>query len=242
MATMTLDDLVTQLRAAYGAQLSSVVLYGSAAAGEHVPKRSDYNVLVLLDRMDAASLAGASAAARAWHDAGNPPPMTMTVSEWRGSSDVFPMEYADILARHRVLHGAAPFDGLSVSRENLRLQLEQQAMGKLLQLRQGALLAGTDGARQLELIEASLSTVMVLFRAVLRLTGEEPAGDKTAVSQRVGTLAGFGAGAFVRAARHQAGVQKIVPAEAGTVLAQYLSGVERLNAYLDTFNSQERPS
>ena len=32
---MTLDELVTQLRAAYGAQLASVVLYGSAATGEH---------------------------------------------------------------------------------------------------------------------------------------------------------------------------------------------------------------
>src|SRR5258707_8543144 len=30
-----------------------------------------------------------------------------TVDEWRHSADVFPMEYADILERHRVLHGAA---------------------------------------------------------------------------------------------------------------------------------------
>ena len=52
MATMTLDELVTQLRAAYGARLSSVVLYGSAAGGEHIPNRSDYNVLVLLDSLD----------------------------------------------------------------------------------------------------------------------------------------------------------------------------------------------
>src|SRR3954447_3232115 len=97
MATMTLDDLVTQLRAAYGTYLSSVVLYGSAAAGEHIPKQSDYNVLVLLDRIEPTTLAAASAVAQAWSDAGNPPPMTMTVGEWRRSSDVFPMEYADIL-------------------------------------------------------------------------------------------------------------------------------------------------
>ncbi len=242
MATMTLDDLVTQLRAAYGAHLSSVVLYGSAAAGEHVPKKSDYNVLVLLDRLDTAGLAGASAVARAWRDAGNPPPMTMTVDEWLRSADVFPMEYSDILQRHRVLHGTAPFTGITISPEYLRLQLEQQVMGKLLQLRQGALLAGTDGARQLELLSASLSTIMVLFRAVLRLNGEQPAADRTAVAQRVATLAGFDATPFVRASRHQRDEARISPAEAGVVLAQYLSGVERLNAFLDTFNSQERPS
>ena len=103
------------------------------------------------------------------------------------------MEYADILERHRVLHGAAPFDGITVSRENLRLQLEQQVLGKLLQLRQGALLAGTDAKRQVELISASLSTMMVLFRAVLRLHGETPAGDNVSLAQYVATLAGLDA-------------------------------------------------
>jgi hypothetical protein len=238
MATMTLDDLVTQLRAAYGTQLSAVVLYGSAAAGEHIPKQSDYNVLVLLERIDPATLAASSAVARAWNDAGNPPPMTMTLGEWQRSSDVFPMEYADILDRNRVLHGPPPFSGISVSRENLRLQLEQQVLGKLLQLRQGTLLAGTDGKRQLELITASLSTMMVLFRAVLRLHGETPEGDNIKLAQRVATLAGLDAAPFERAVRHLRGEVKLSPADAGAVLAGYLTGIERLNAYLDRYTAR----
>lgn len=239
MATMTLDDLVTQLRAAYGSQLSAVVLYGSAAAGEHIPKQSDFNVLVLLDRVDPATLAASSAVARAWNDAGNPPPMTMTLAEWQRSSDVFPMEYADILDRHRVLYGPPPFDGISVSHENLRLQLEQQVLGKLLQLRQGTLLAGTDGKRQLELIAASLSTMMVLFRAVLRLHGEKPERDNVRLSQRVAALAGLDATPFERAVRHQRGETKLSSADAGSVLAGYLIAIERLDAYLDRYT--ERP-
>jgi hypothetical protein len=236
MATMTLDDLVTQLRSAYGNQLSAVVLYGSAAAGEHIPKQSDYNVLVLLDRIEpTAALAAASAVARAWNDAGNPPPMTMTLGEWQGSSDVFPMEYADILDRHRVLHGTPPFDGITVSRSNLRLQLEQQVLGKLLQLRQGALLAGTDGKRQLELITASLSTMMVLFRAVVRLHGEKPVADNAAVAQQVARLAELDGEPFVRAVRHLRGESKLPTGDAGKVLAGYLTGIERLKQHLDRF-------
>jgi hypothetical protein len=237
MATMTLDDLVTQLRAAYGAHLSAVVLYGSAAAGEHIPKRSDFNVLLLLDDVNRASLAAASSVARAWHDAGNPPPMTMTVAEWRRSADVFPMEFADILERHRVLYGAAPFEGVTVSLQDLRLQLEQQVMGKLLQLRQAVLLAGTDGKRQTELVSASLSTMMVLFRAVLRLHGERPSADNVAVAERVGALAGFDAGPFVRAVHHVRGEQKLVDGAAGDTLAGYLAGVERLVAHLDQYGA-----
>jgi hypothetical protein len=235
MATMTLDELVTQLRAAYGERLNSVVLFGSAAAGEHIPKRSDYNVLLLLNEIDASTLASASAVARAWSDAGNPPPMTMTVDEWRGSADVFPMEYADILDRHRVLYGTPPFDGVSVSMNDLRLQLENQAMGKLLQLRQGALLAGTDGKRQAELIAASLSTMMVLFRAVLRLKGEKPATDNSAVAERVSALAGFDAAPFVRAVQHVRGERKLESSEAGATLSGYLAGIRRLQRYLDGY-------
>src|SRR3954454_18071482 len=210
MATMTLDELVTQLRAAYGARLSSVVLYGSAAGGEHIPKRSDYNVLVLLESLDnSQSFVAASAVARAWRESGNPPPMTMTLEEWRRSADIFPMEYADILERNRVLHGAPPFEGISVDRSDLRLQLEQQVMGKLLQLRQGALLAGNDGKRQTELVAASLSTMMVLFRAVLRLHGKQPPRENTDTATQVGAIAGFDAAPFISVVRHVRGAEKL---------------------------------
>lgn len=237
---MTLDELVTQLRAAYGTQLASVVLYGSAATAEHIPKKSDYNVLVLLERIDMHLLAAASAVARAWREAGNPPPLTMTVEEWRHSSDVFPMEYADILDRHRVLHGTPPFSGITVERASLRLQLEQQVMGKLLQLRQGALLAGTDAKRQAELLAASVSTMMVLFRAVIRLHGEPMPADSAAIARRVGEIAGFDVDPFLQALRHQRGDAKIGHGETSTVLEKYLTGMARLDAYLDTFTFQER--
>src|SRR3954452_25264513 len=159
MARMTLDELVSQLRAAYGSALRSIVLYGSAAAGEHIAKKSDYNVLVIVDDLDPTRLAAASAASRAWTDSGNPAPLTLTTNEWKGSSDIFPMEYADILERHRVLSGDPPFDGIRVNISDLRLQLEQEAMGKLIKLRQGVLASGGDGQRQLDLLAASLSAI-----------------------------------------------------------------------------------
>ena len=100
MATMTLDQLVSQLAKVYGKDLRAVVLYGSAAAGEHIAKRSDYNVLVIVDQLTMGHLRAEAAVARAWQDSGNPAPLTLTTSEWRASGDIFPMEYADILERH----------------------------------------------------------------------------------------------------------------------------------------------
>jgi len=235
MAKMTPEELVEQLRAAYGADLRSVVLYGSAAAGEHIPKRSDYNVLVIVQSLDMERLRAAAAVARAWGEAGNPPPMTLTLNEWRGSSDIFAMEYADILERHKILYGESPFDGIRVDPGDLRLQLEHEAMGKLLKLRQGVLAAGGDQRRLVELLAASLSTIMVIFRAVIRLHGGVPAKDNIAVSQSLAGYARVDAAPFERVVRHVRGEQTITPADAGAVMAGYLGGMEAVVAHLDRF-------
>jgi hypothetical protein len=77
--------------------------------------------------------------------------------------------------------------------------------------------------------------MMVLFRAVLRLHGEKPEGDNVALAQRVAALAGLDAAPFVRAVRHLRGESKLSSSDAGSVLAGYLLGIERLNAYLDRY-------
>src|SRR4051795_7633625 len=117
---MKLDELVRQLQLAYADALKSVVLFGSSVAGEHRAKTSDYNVLVIVDSLPLERLRAVAAVSKAWAEDGNPPPMTFTTREWKSSSDIFPMEYADILERHRVLYGDPPFDGIRVNTSDLR--------------------------------------------------------------------------------------------------------------------------
>lgn len=241
MAKMTLEELGRQLRAAWGDALHAVVLYGSAAApGADAGARCD--VLVIVDSLEHARLDAASAVARAWADAGHPPPMTMTLEEWRGSADIFPMEYADILDRHRVVQGAFLAEGVAPSRADLRRQLENQAMGKLLHLRQGVLAAGGDAKRQLELLEVSRSAILVLFRAVLHLHGVAAPADPEAQAREAARVAGFDPEPFVRVVRHARGAEKLAPAAAGEVLARYLAGVEQLKRHLDTFPTDTAPT
>jgi len=237
MAKMTPEELVEQLRAAYGTELRSVVLYGSAAAGEHIPKRSDYNILVLVDSLSLERLAAAAAVSRAWNEGGNPAPMTMTTKEWRSSADIFAMEYADVLERHKILYGESPLDGIRVDSHDLRLQLEHEAMGKLLKLRQGVLASGGDTRRQLELLEASLSTIMVIFRAVARLQGDIPPKDNVALSQMVAGYGSFDPAAFQRVVRHVRGEETIAANDVGGIVAGYLAGMEKLVDHLDRFGS-----
>lgn len=234
---MTLDELVAQLKDAYGETLRSVVLYGSAVAGEHIAKKSDYNILVVLDQVPLDRLAAVGAVLRAWGEAGNPPPMMFTSAEWKSSADVFPMEYADILERHRVLYGPDPSDGIVVERSDLRLQVEQQTLGKLLHLRRGAMAAGIDEKAQIGLLEASLSAIMVVFRGVSRLNGEAPPQDYTELSRKVSSMAGFDSTPFERVVQHVRGSKKLERSEARAILGGYLAGMETLVAYLDRFTS-----
>lgn len=237
MAKMSLDDLVGQLRSAYGERLHAVVLYGSAAAGEHIAKRSDYNVLVVVESLEPDALRAASAVATAWADAGNPPPLTFTLEEWRASADIFPMEYADILERHRVLHGDPPFDGLTVDPVHLRLELEEQAMGKLLRLRQGYMLANGDRKLYLQLLEDSLSTIMVIFRAMVRLHGRRPSADYGALTSEIAALTGVDARPFLEVVRHVRGESRIERDDAASVLERYIAGVKGVVSHLDRFSA-----
>jgi predicted nucleotidyltransferase len=232
---MKLEELVSQLKLAYGDGLRSVVLFGSAVAGEHNAKSSDYNVLVIVDTLPLARLRAVAAVSKAWAEDGNPPPLTFTATEWKSSSDIFPMEYADILERHRILFGDAPFDGIRVAPNDLRLQVEQQTMGKLLQLRQATMGAGGDSKLQLEVLEKSLSTLMVIFRGVSRLVGQAPSQDYEELTRALAQRAGFSAEPFAKVIRHVRGTEKIPRESAAGILEGYLAAMERLVAYLNEF-------
>lgn len=234
--SMTLDALVAQLRQVHGDGLQAAVLYGSAASGEEIAGRSDLNVLAIVSEVRLDTLRALGQTMRAWQEAGNPPVLEMTTAEWQSSADIFPMEYADILERHRVLHGALPLDGVAVKPGDLRLQVEQEAMGKLLRLRRGVMVAGTDSERQQELLRASLSTLLVIFRAVMRLHGEQPPRDAAQVIASVSRSCGFDGSPFERVAALKRGTA--IPAgDTERVLAGYVAGMTALVAYLNGFDS-----
>lgn len=239
---MTLDDLVAQLRTAYGAELRAVVLYGSAAGGEHHAGHSDHNVLVLVHDVRPEAVPAAGAASRAWSAAGNRIPLTLTEAEWRSSVDVFAMEHADIQSRHRLLWVAERFDpfvGVTVASRHLRQQLEYETMATLLRVRAGMLATCDDPARCVELLAASMSQVLVIFRALVRLLGEEPDADGGALCRRVAARAGLDAAPFEAVVAHRRKETKIAAKSAGELMAGYHAGLQRLVAYLDTLPVSE---
>src|SRR6185295_9408268 len=117
-----LSGLVEDLRATHGANLASVVLYGSAAAGDHNELRSDYNLLIALNRITSEDLRQAQAPMREWQRLGHTLPVCFTVEELSDAADVFPIEFHQMANARVVLYGHDPFEVVQLSNANLRHQ------------------------------------------------------------------------------------------------------------------------
>jgi predicted nucleotidyltransferase len=168
-----LKGLVEDLRATHGANLASVVLYGSAAAGDHIELRSDYNILIALQRITPEDLRQAQAPMREWQRLGHPLPVYFTVEELSDAADVFPIEFHQMANARIVLYGHDPFEFVKLSDANLRHQTEYELRSKLIQLRPLNIPATVSIDKLSDLMSDSLSSFAALFRAVLILHGQE---------------------------------------------------------------------
>src|SRR4051794_7782471 len=108
-----LAQLVEKLQKAYGERLVSVVLYGSAAAGDHQAKFSDYNILCVLSEITPRELAAGEDIFRWWREQSSPAPLLLTEHEVATSTDCFAIEFLDIQRSHRILFGKDVITGLT---------------------------------------------------------------------------------------------------------------------------------
>ena len=219
------EDLAKRLQEDCGEHLQSVILYGSAAAGDHTGKRSDYNVLVVTDSLARNVLDALGPAARAWTRHGNPPPMMFTAERLTEAADVFPIELLDMQEIHRVLYGPDLLKDIHVSTRNLRLEIEHELRGKLIQLRERYLTARNDKA-SVQLMIGSLSTFQVLFRAALRLYQDKVPAAKQQAVQELAERLSFNAGPFEIVDTLKRGMQKPRDVEPGSLFDGYLGAIE----------------
>ena len=184
-----LSGLVNDLRVTHGDNLASVVIYGSAAAGDHIELRSDYNLLIALNRITPEDLRLAQAPMREWQRLGHPLPVYFTVEELADAADVFPIEFHQMANARIVLFGRDPFEFVKLSDENLRHQTEYELRSKLIQLRRLYIPASVSVEKLSDLMSDSLASFAALFRAVLLLHGKEaPVGKPQCVRATVQLL------------------------------------------------------
>src|SRR5438093_6521240 len=101
-----------ELREIFGNRLQSVVAYGlraSAGAQDHAHGAHQSapvaRTMAVVDALTVADLKSCADRAAGWHDRGLATPFLLAADEFGRSLDVFPLEFAAILADHVVVSG-----------------------------------------------------------------------------------------------------------------------------------------
>jgi hypothetical protein len=232
---------VDDLRQTHGRNLLSVVLFGSAAAGDFVPEASDYNILVALERITPADLRNAQPAIREWVRVGNPTPVYFTVNELQNAADVFPIEFHQMSLARKVLFGPDVLAGLEISDKFLRLQAEYELRSKLIQLRRAYIPASgsVDGLKAL--MGNSLPSFAALFRAVLIVKGLTPPTTKREIVRMTAKNVGIDGMPFEKVfdIRDNTLAEKLDEKTANELFGQYMEQIETVINAVDAVGKDQ---
>ena len=235
LAQNQFSALVDDLKTTHGKNLASVVLYGSAAAGDFVSQTSDYNLLIVLHQIRPKDLRAAQAPMREWQRMGHPLPVYFTVSELQNAADVFPIEFHQMKKARVVLYGEDLLANLNITDDFLRHQTEYELRSKLIQLRRLYIPASVSVEKLENLMTESLVSFSALFRAVLLLYGNEPPISKQAVVRATVKHLKIDGEPFEKifSMREKIASNKLDEISANSLFSDYMEQVERVIEAVD---------
>lgn len=227
------EPYVQQMIKLLGENIKSIVVFGSAIGKDFIPKKSNVNLLIVCERVDLADLKKSLRLVSQGRKKGIVAPLFLTQTHMATSSDVFPIEFLDMRDFHRVIYGEEVFDALDIGTENLRLECEEQLKGKLIRLRQ-AYLEICDNLKQVEsVLSESFTSLIPVFRAMLRLKGREAPMEKERVIHAVVEEFGVDRDLFSQALAFKLGRTKISKERMEDFFGRYLAEVEKLGIAVD---------
>jgi len=228
-----LDDFVTRLRAGAGANLESIILYGSAAAGDFRPGHSDLNLFCVLRDASFAALQAIAPVADWWDKQKQQAPLVMTAAEMEHAADVFAIEWLDMRERHRLLHGADVLANLQIPMRLHRFQVEYELREKLVLLRQAFLLAGNNTKKLWDVTMHAAPSFSVLFRHALIALGATPPTGKAEVARLLAERLDFDPAAVIEVFDFRQREGRPGDSDVKRVCSQYLTAIEQVTAAVD---------
>jgi len=189
-----LDAFVASARSSFGADLVSVVLFGSGAE-DKLRATSDVNVILLLKSFDPAkgrsfrdplALATASIRLRA---------MFLLESEAGEAAELFAVKFSDVRRRYRVLWGTDLIKDLQIPRPAAIARLNQVLLNLSIRLREKFMEEGAYEERLAFVVADAAGPLRACAAEILELEGTPAATPKEALQR----IAGIGLAAVSEA-------------------------------------------
>jgi len=223
----SVDAFVAAGKAAFEADLVSVVMYGSAAEGR-LRATSDVNMLLVVRRFEQAQADRLRDPLRLAHAAVQMNVMFLLEDEVSAAMDAFAVKFADIVARHRVLFGSDPFAALSPPRDALIRRLKQVLLNLQLRLRERYVMLSLREEQLALLIADAAGPLRSSAASLLKLEGQPPLAPKEALEKVVGEMndASLGAALIeISAARED---RQLAPGKSAPALMSLIELTRRL--------------
>lgn len=226
-------EFVKGYQSILGSDLLSIMLYGSGARGEYIPHKSDINFLILLTENGMNNLPNAFETVSRWRKRSVNTPLFLTKEYIQSSCDVFPIEFLNLKAHHKVIYGEDFLHNLAIEKKFVRLQCERELKGKLLQLRQGLMETRGDKKAIKRLIIHSAPTFFAIFRAMLFLYNIDIPRRSTDVLHLFAQRTGVNQSVFHDIIKIKEGSKKFSAGEAIPFKQEYIEQIKKLSSVID---------
>ncbi|MBP1761492.1 MAG: putative cytosolic protein, partial [Firmicutes bacterium] len=218
---------------AFGKDLVSLMLYGSAAGGSYVKGKSDINILVVLTEEGINRLEDGFTLVKNWRKRNVAVPLVMTKQFITSSLDSYPIEFLNMQSNSVLIHGENVLESLVFKPEDLRLQIERELKSKILMLREGYL-ESEGSARQLrQLISKSLTAFVSIFNAMLFLKQTRMPRDKRETIKEMNKAFTIDDAVFMLCFEIRQNTDKLSIKEVTDVFKKYLREVEKASHIID---------
>jgi predicted nucleotidyltransferase len=177
-----LSTFVDAAKAALGPDLVAVVLFGSAAEGR-LRATSDVNVIVVAERYSPDRLDALREPLRLAHALFQLQAMLLQRAELPAAAEAFAVKFADIQARHRVLHGPDLFATLEPTRAAMIIRLRQVLLNFILRTRERYALVSLRDEQLAAVVADSAGPLRSAAALVLQLEGKPAASPRDALIQ-----------------------------------------------------------
>ncbi len=233
------QEFTRDYRTVFRDDLKSIILYGSGARGEYIPKKSDLNFLIVLNESAMDRLREAFPLIHKWRKRRVNTPLFLTEDYITSSLDSFPVEFFNFRDSHVLVFGKDFLDELSFDKKSIRLQCERELKGKLLLLREAYLDSEGKVGDLGQVVAASLTAFLSLFRALLFLRDREIPRHNDALITTTAREMGFNENPFMNVLRVKEGKIKARRDEMEGIVERYLEEIRGLWKTVDQLEIKE---
>lgn len=226
-----IDSMARDLDEVFGVRLQALVAYTGSQGDGSVHSCAIVEGLSFQDLVKCLPFTGR------WHQRRTAVPLMLSDDELARTIDIFPLEYAAIIADHAVVRGGDPFAGVTIPIEDVRRATEAQAKSHLIHLREAYLESHGESTRVARLIAASAPPLRALLTNLARL---QQAATAALSDEALASLAEGKIGVQAAVIREVLGSSASGPStvtDPSHLLSQYVDAAQRIWEYVDRWRA-----